>query len=191
MAFSIVPSDAKTELEAALALADKINEITSVSDLKQVIKTAYGLTEDEIKRADEARGSLKDAEDIIKKSKKALSEIEEEKKKTLAEYSAREVAILAAQTELDSKKAALGVESDSLYALKSELDDKQSAIDAGFAAIESQKKDLSNTQKRLDSDLEKVKKDADKLAEKLATVEAHEASLKAKSAQLQSLVAGM
>lgn len=191
MSFSLTPADAKTELESALSLIKKITELTAASDLKKVVKTAYGLIDDESKSAETARADIKAAESAYKKNKIILSEIEEEKKKTLTEYSQREAVILAAQTELDSNRSALAAESGSLAEFSASLADKQAAVDEALSFIQSQKKDLASGQKRLDAGLEKLKSDTDAVAAQKSTLDAYEAALKQKSAQLQSLVAGM
>jgi chromosome segregation ATPase len=190
MSFSLKPDEAKTELDSALLLLEKINIILS-ADLKKVVKTAYGLTAEELKASETARADIKAAEAAYKKNKSILAEIEVKKDESLAELSKREATILSAQTELDSNREALAAESRQLAEFSASLVNKQAAVDEAMLFIQSQKKDLSSAQKRLDAGLDKLKADADALAAQKAALDAHEAALRNKSAQLQSLVAGM
>lgn len=191
MSFSKIPSDARTELETVLDIADKFSVIMDQKKLKDAVSFAYGLTDEEKERTKTAQDFIQKYTDIVARNDKQITDMTaleakrvENANNTAAAFDAAQKDILAKQTILD--------------ATIKDISDKTKALGDQSAAIKQSSDDLSTLRQNLDAakrDFDmKVKKlgdDTDSLAIRQKQVADYEITLKAKAAQLQKLTEGM
>lgn len=191
MAFSLVQTEAKSELETILEVADKFNEIIDNTKLVAAVKRAYGLTDEEKAASNAARDLIKKAEDAVKKNQKLADSIDASNADAQKQADAAMALLEAKNIEIDAKQEKSDATLADILNNKKELSDQKKEIKTALSDLDDKKNDLDTYKASLDSVAAQLEKDRADVAAQRDAADQYEASLKSKSAQLQSLIAGM
>ncbi len=191
MAFSLVPTETKSELETILEVADKFNEIIDNTKLVAAVKRAYGLTDEEKAASSAARDLIKKAEDAVKKNQKLADSIDASNAEAQKQADAAMALLEAKNIEIDAKQEKSDATLADILNNKKDLADQKKEVKALLTEIGEKKKELDGYKTSLDSVAAQLGRDRADVADQREAADQYEASLKNKSAQLQSLIAGM
>lgn len=191
MSFSSIASDAKTELEVILDIADKFATIMDQPKLKSAISFAYGLTDEEKARTATAQAFIQKYTDIVATNDKQIKGMEIAEAKRKEDIATAASSLDASQKEIVAKQAILDATIKDIAAKQKALDDQSLVIKQSSDDLLVSRQNLDAAKRDLAMQFAKLSDDSDALAVKQKQVEDYEITLKSKALQLQKLTEGM
>lgn len=191
MSFSAIQSDAKTELDVVLSIADKFSVIMDQKKLKDAVQFAYGLTEEEKERTKTAQAFIQKYTDIVVQNDEQIKKMADAEAKRQEDVSNAAAALDAAKKDIIAKQTIL----DSTL---KDIAEKQKALDGQAATIKQSyddfaviKQNFEASKRDFEMQVVKLGEDKEALAFRQKQVTDYETALKAKASQLQKLTEGM
>ena len=191
MAFSSIQSDAKTELEVILNIADKFGAIMDQKKLRDIVQFAYGLSDEEKERTKTAQEFIKQYTDLVDKNNKQIADMADAEAKRQESVANAAAALDATQKDILAKQTILDATLKDIAEKTKALDDQTAAIKQASSDLSAGNVALAAAKRELDVQKAKLSDDIDALAIRQKQVAEYESTLKSKALQLQKLTEGM